>query len=782
MLNDFRPARLPFARSVLTACALLALAGTATFAQPKDAPKPAAKADAKADPKDAAKAAATATEDKADAAARALAEKSGDEQLVKDFIHYVRIDRTDLAGQFAAALLSKVEKPYGTAAAGTGIPLDKFVSLIEGTGETPRFEDAVIRGQRSPTLADTASKLSRAYDAGKLTIARNVDQIQAAIEQLTGTQRQRLIARERLVAAGEYATPLLLKALEKGGDLSKVAEIKQTFIDLGRQAAAPLSVALPGLTPTNQETVATLLGQIPSPVAIPALTELAERAKTDSVRKAASKSLATLTRSAASEGGVAGQYAELARAYAAKRDSLIAFPGDSTQPVWSYTAQTGLVATPVASEVYFHTMAVKVAERALAIDSANIDALTTWLSSNLQRELDTPKDYVHPLFSADAGKRDAMFYAVAAGPEASQRVLARALDSSATPLARKAIAAIEKTAGSSNLTAAVDNRRPLLQALLYPSRRVQAEAALALGSGQPQASFDGAERVVPVLGSLVRDAGSKFAVVLADSKERGDSVAGALKSKGYTVLPVGRTLSDIEGPMNDAPGVDLIVTALPASATSEAIKQIKGTPRIAAAPILAQLSSQGRVDLGSAFEGDPLVRLTGDSATAEQTTEAVRQLVSAGGGDLSGDETQAYQLRALAVLRDLAVAGSPVFSVADATGPLTATLGKAKGEVRVATADALSKIADKRAQVALMDAALTAKDAEQVALLGKVAESARKFGNMLEERQVKSLIEMVNKGSDELALATSSLVGSLALDAGSVTGIILAPAAKAAVK
>ena len=44
----------------------------------------------------------------------------------------------------------------------------------------------------------------------------------------------------------------------------------------------------------------------------------------------------------------------------------------------------------------------------------------------------------------------------------------------------------------------------------------------------------------------------------------------------------------------------------------------------------------------------------------------------------------ATQLKALAALRDLAVGGSTVFAVADATGPLTATLGKAKGELKAA--------------------------------------------------------------------------------------------------
>ncbi len=771
--------------SLLSAAVLLALAGgplaTSVLAQDKTAaaPNAPAKAPAKpaADKAEKSDNAAKPDAVKADAAAAtdgkpldAAAMKIRDEQLIKDFIHYTRIDRADLAGRYGAAILAMIEKPYGTAAEGKGVTAEAFVSRVDATGELQRFEEATNRGQRSATLADVSAKLARAYDAGKLGIARNVDQIQQAIAQLTGTQRQRLVARERLVAAGEYATPLLVQVVERGGDLSKLAEVKQVLIDLGRQSVAPLATALPKLPPAAQETVLSVLSQIPSAVAVPAIAELSVSGKTDSVKTAAGKALAALTRG---DGDMAltARYTALADSYAKRQDALIAFPRDNMQPVWSYTPQTGLVATPVLTEVYYQTMSMKTAEAALRVDGNNAAALTTWLASNLQREIDTPKDYKHPMYGE--GKREAMYYAVAAGPAAAQRVLAKALDANNTPLARKAIAAIEKTGGTANLTAEVDGRRPLLAALAYPSRRVQAEAALVLAMSQPNKSFDGADRVVPVLGSLIRDAGTRYAVVLADSKERGNSIAGGLKASGYTVLPVGRTLGDLEGAINDTAGIDLFVIALPATATTEAIKAIKNSSRLMATPVLAGLSPQGKVDFGGTFDGDPLVRLTGDTFVPEQTAEAVKQLTGATGGELTADEVTAYQMKALAVLRDVAISGSTVLNVADAASPLTATLGKAKGDLKMAIAETLSKIADKRAQVALMDAAMNAKDAEQITLLGKVADSAKKFGNMLEDRQVKGLIDLSGKGSDEQATAVAALIGSLNLEAGSVTGVIV---------
>lgn len=700
------------------------------------------------------------------------AKTAKDDQLLKDFIHYIRIDRTDLAGQFGKALLAKVEAPFGTAEAGKGMTIEAFVAFVDSTGELARFEQATSRGQRTAAIADVSQKLNRAYEAGKLSIARNVEQIQASITQLTGSQRQRLLARERLVAAGEYAAPLLLQTLERGSDASRSAEVRQVLTDLGRQAVAPLTAALPKTQPAVQETICAILAQIPSPVAVPTLYQLSVNGKTKAVQEAAKKAIVKLTGGYFADADLSAAFTSLADAYAAKQDALISFSKEITQPVWSYAPQTGLVAIPVKTEVYFPTMAMITAKTALDLSASNEKALTTWLSSNIQRELDTPKDYKHPIFAGGEGSRDSMFYAIAAGPAASQRILARAIDNKNTPVARKAIAAIEKTAGSANLTADVDGRRPLLQTLMYPSRRAQAEAALTLAIGQPQTTFDGAERVIPVLGSLIREAGSKYAVILSDQREKADSIAAALKSKGWTVLPSGRNLGDVENAIAETAGVDLIVLALPSGPTAESLKAIKGNVRLAATPVLAGLSSQGRLELGGTYDGDPLVKVTGDTFAAEPTTEAVKQLLVASGGDMTADDVAAYQLKALAALRDLAIGGSTVFNVADATVPLATALGNSKGTLKLAIAETLCRIADKRAQMALMDATLASSDTEQVALLGKVADSAKKFGNLLEDRQLKRLFEMSNKGGDEQATAVAALIGALNLEAGSVTGMI----------
>ena len=78
---------------------------------------------------------------------------------------------------------------------------------------------------------------------------------------------------------------------------------------------------------------------------------------------------------------------------------------------------------------------------------------------------------------------------------------------------RDAIAALSKTTGGSNLFARTTGRQPLLEALSYPDRRVQYEAALTLGNAMPQQRFAGDQAVVPTLASAVRQGGKAMAVV-----------------------------------------------------------------------------------------------------------------------------------------------------------------------------------------------------------------------------------------------------------------------------
>jgi hypothetical protein len=151
---------------------------------------------------------------------------------------------------------------------------------------------------------------------------------------------------------------------------------------------------------------------------------------------------------------------------------------------------------------------------------------------------------------------------------------------------------------------------------------------------------------------------------------------------------------------------------------------------------------------------------------AEETAAAVEQLLqTTSGAPVTPEEAKQYKERSLGVLRDLAVSSNTTLNVGDAAGPLLTALAENTGPLRLEIAEVLSYIPSKPVQVALMDAAMSAAGDDQIALLGKVAHSAKLAGNMLEQRQITALIRLATGGAtnDAQATAAAAVMGALNL-------------------
>lgn len=678
--------------------------------------------------------------------------------LLRDFIHYTLIDRPDVAASYAQQLMD------------AKIPPRKFVDLLEMSGELARFENVMPRAQQKPELEKFAAKLLDHYKKGRLERVRDPAEIKANIGLLKGHARAQLQGREGLVAAGEYAVPQLLTALIQREDPALSSGIGRLLTDMNRQAIAPLCAALPDLDPASQTLVIEVLGRSQYRTAVPVLADLAKATDSEPVREACVRALDRL---GGAPGDAADEYAVLAIGYYDERADLTSFPGEEHQLFWTYRPDTGLFATAIRTEVFHEAMAMRSAERSLTLrPDVNETALVVWLASNFSRELDTPAEYDNPVYPA--ARRDAMYYAVAAGARPSQAVLARAMDDADTRLARKAIAAIEKTAGGATLWTGLGDRRPLLEALRYPNRRVQYEAALAVGSAQPSAAFEGSDRVVPILASAIRDADDRFAVVISTDSESYNELRAVLEKQGYTVLQRGATLAELAQPIADAPGIDVIVAQLTTEPAAALVAEARASRGLLATPILALVPAQTSVELGRQLQSDPAVYVRSQGLGLDTIAAAVTDLVAtASGGPITDEEARHYSGRCLATLRDLAVSQNAVLSAGDAAPPLITALGGAAGATKLAIADVLSRINQKRAQVAVMDAALNASGEERVALLGLTADSAKRHGNLLEPRQVDRAVELATIGVGEEATAAAALVGSLNLPNTSLIPLIL---------
>jgi len=688
-----------------------------------------------------------------DAAAAALA-KASPAQLLEDFNFYVNIANVEMAKANATALLDKASDPR------------KFLAVVEDSATLQqRFDEAYRRAILNKDLEPYAAQLWMLYEEGRRLRARDPKEIDANIAQLTGNSRARLLAAARLKEAKEYAVPQLLAALTESKDPVLQAESRALLQEMGRDAVMPLCAALANSGSATQDSLCRLLANIQYPSALPYLYELKATTTNAATKEAAASAIARITGAdvSAIDRSASEAFRELGERYLAASPSLTIFAGEPHQLAWGWVKGVGINPQAIRSEVFPQTMAMALAEKSLALDPSNTASLSLWLAANFSRQLNSPEGYENPLYPSD--RRDPMYYAVAAGSGPVQSVLARALDLRDTRLARKAIAALDMNMASAAMASdSVSGGRPLVECLSYPDRRVQFEAAMAIAKANPTQGFEGAERVVPTLAAAIRDAGALFASVIARDPEQQQAVRAALEADGYTVIKPAFDLSQAMESINQAPGVDLIVVQLPAEAAAETIDQVRSQPRLRAAPVLAMMSLAESNRIASRFASDALTRFSRDGLDAKQVAEAARSLTDkASGPRVSADETRAYSLASLARLTDLAISGNATLDVADATTPLIAALATSRDEVRLQVAGVLARINRPQAQVALMDAAVEAAGDERVALLTTLTGSAKRFGNLLEERQVKRLVELVQTGKDAEATAAAALMGALNL-------------------
>lgn len=678
-------------------------------------------------------------------------------QDLRNFVHYTMIAKPDLAKAHLEQLLN------------SGISDAELADLVRETMSRDRLDDALMKGRRVAGLRDVVAELESRLDSGEKNLARNPDRIAESISMLKGTLRQRTMAEERLLEAGEFAVPQLLKQVTDGTE----PEIRQRSLDilvkLSRFAVIPLSEALAKLDAQSQVKICDVLGRIRHSAAGPYLAELAASSDAPAAsREAAARAAAQC---GAGTGSLSGQYAALGRRFFDDGGSLIAYPNEATNNLWSFDAFAGLVPTPVPTPIYGEVMAMRLAQRALQIDSTNGAALATFIAANLKRENDLPDGETDPS-PFGSSKYSPAFYAMGAGPAVLQDVLALAIDKADTPLIRDAIAALSKTAGAGNLWPLGASRRPLIEALQYPDRRVRYDAAIALGKALPSTGFAGDFGVVPILASAIRAADTTYALVLADNTEDQRLYANWLEAHGYTVVAHGGSLADVAAPVASAPGVDVIVVRHSAENAVATINALRALTKTSVAPVLMLTTSQDHDGLQMTYSDDQriLVRVASmDEIAFGNLLDEV--LLRGSGGRMSEADAMVYAIESIVTLRNIAISNSQVFNISDAETSLIEALGARTGTLKHQVADVLAYIGSDSAQRALFDAALTASDRDQVELLNRVADSARRHGNRAEDRHLRRLVELVKSGGD-VGEAAARVHGALNLSVENVVRVI----------
>jgi hypothetical protein len=715
-------------------------------------------------------AAAESTDDAGDSAG-ATAEQG---RLLQDVLHYVLVANIDLAQASAEKLLE------------SGIADQDLALLVQEQNLTERLERALARSRK---MGDGVSKamatIESRVEAGRRELARNGRMIQSAVDNLVGSGRQQVYARARLMSAGEFAVPALLRAATGIGNDQLALAAQRMLTQLGSAAVAPLMAALPNLDGSNQVLVCEILGTIGSPTAAAGLRSL-ELAK-DGSREVSGAAGRAYTACGGKGASVSAEYTSLARAHFDRRSALLAQPYEPNNFAWTWEGD-GLMPVAVPTEAFHAVMGMQAARAALQADASNAQALALFVANDLRREAVMGDEAADPM----GGERSysAAFFATAAGATIGQDVLGLALGADDLGLARTALMHLGEIAGEQRL--APSDVSAACEALTYGDRRVRFDAALLFGGLAPTTSFAYDSSVVPTLASILAVGADPLAAVIASSGEDRAAIQQKLSAAGFRVVGGDFTTFEELNAELGSTAVDLLVVQLMApergsrraaedaggrtdvNGTARAVAGLRASRTMASVPALVSVGAADSGRVRAAIGTDMNTQVFEIGAPDEAFNAAVTGIMgSVAGGAMTAEDASGYASRALAALRAIASKPGCVLEAGVAEPQLLDALARFEGEAKVDVAATLALLSSARAQCALADAALDASGDEQAALLRALAASARIGGNRLQPRHVDGLRSLIAASSGDTAVAAGQAWGALDLPVAESVGLIL---------
>ncbi|MBM4111291.1 MAG: hypothetical protein FJ254_08060 [Phycisphaerae bacterium] len=714
---------------------------------------------------------AAAADDTADAAtAGATAEQA---RLLQDVLHYVLVANIELAEASAEQLLA------------SEIADQDLALLVQEQNLAERLERALARSRKmGDGISKSMSSLEAKVENGRRSLARSGRMIQSAVDNLVGSGRQQVYARARLMSAGEFAVPALLRASIGIGNDQLALAAQRMLVQLGSAAVAPLVAALPDLDGSNQVLVCEILGTIGSPTAAAGLRALElEQDGSQEVSSAAGRAYTACGGKGAS---VSAEYTSLARAHFDRRSALLAQPYEPNNFAWTWEGD-GLMPIAVPTEAFHAVMGMQAARAALQADSSNAQALALFVANDLRREaiMGESPDPV-------GGDRaySAAFFATAAGATIGQDVLALALGADDLGLARTALAHLGEIAGEQRL--APSDVSAACDALTYGDRRVRFDAALLFGGLAPTTSFAYDSSVVPTLASILAVGADPLAAVIATSSEDRAALQQKLSATGFRVVGGDfRTFEELEAALGST-AVDLLVVQVMApelpgrrqtgdagnltdiSGTARAVAGLRASRTMASVPALVSVGAAESSRARAAVGADRNTELFEIGAPDEAFNAAVTSIMgSVAGGAMTSEDASGYATQALSALRAIASKPGCVLDAGGAEPQLLDALARFEGELRLDVASTVAMLTSARAQCALGDAALAASGDEQTALLRILASSARRNGNRLQSRHVDGLRDLIGSSSGDTAVAAGQAWGALDLPVAESVGLIV---------
>jgi hypothetical protein len=684
---------------------------------------------------------------------------------VNDYWHFAKIGRYDAALAKGQAVLDAGEDPL--------VVLAAFEAIAKAGNDD--LDQWMLRFRNVPAITEVSNNLAKVLADGRFARRSDPEFITANIDRLIRNEIGYRNGLENLRSSGEFAVPILLDYLRTPSKSQYHDAVRRAIRDIGKPALNPLVASTEMNDAEALAAVVGLLGDLGYPDAAPYILRVHARAG-DTLRDACTRALAKLGVPATS---VDAAYLDLAERFYYDRASIVADNRNDNAYIWYWNETSGLVKRDVAQNLYGRIMAMRAAEFSLEANSASGStpdaavadrALALWLAANYQREADANGTDA----SRAENQPEAHYYGVTSGSKYLSMALDRALNDRNSRLAFDVLKSMQLAVGRTNLDV-TGEKAPIIQALSYGDRAVRFEAAIALASARPAATYAGADSVVPLLGEAVSQTGQPTAVLVMPATADINANAPALNAAGYQTIGV-TSAGDIAAQLAEVPAVDVVVlsTQLSPEQVDAALNASRNSLKLRGAVKVLLVDSTV-----SPFEqlkqSDPLIH-TAVVANPQQLAEAVTTAAASSASlPIDADAATAYALRSAGVLRELAVAGG-IYSLDPIKSTLIGSLTDSRDDVVAAVAGVLAEYNNADAQKALLARASdTELSAELRSSLYKaLAANAKNFGNKLDPAELATLEKAV---TDEAELPVRSAAaearGGLNLPADAAKSIIV---------
>jgi len=682
---------------------------------------------------------------------------------VEQFWHLAKVANYEAAATAAQQLASQyASRPAELLAA--------FEATSSARGDN--LDVWMLRWQGVEQLHQPVTELYAALEDGRRTRATDPAYIDQNIQRLSVNERAYSLAIGRLRDSGEAAVQRMLVHLANPDQAEHHAAIRRALRDMGRIALNPLLAA----TEANKHEVILptldVLADLGYDAAVPYLVRVARSAEDNAVKQAAARALARMGVANAESLNAADLYYQLAEKLYYDNASLVADQRRPVAFVWFWEEDRGLQRVEVPSVIFNEIMAMRAAEYALKADPSRGDAVSLWLAANFKREAELPEGQTDSTRAPN--QPDAHYYAVSAGTDYVNAVLERAMNDRNSAVALAAARALKQIAGRSNVLNP-QQVQPLVAAMRYPDRLVRINAAEAVAMALPAESFTGVERVVPVLAEAVAQTGQTNVVVIVPDQNRAVELVDGLKQANLAAVG-GTAVDQALAESRRLPAVDVIVISeeLGADQVQLLMDRAAGDPRLEAAAKVIITRSPASAYAVQALH-DPLLSVT-QATDAAGLAEAVAQARDAAGGlQLDEDAATELALRAADLLERLAISQTAM-DVSLAQPTLLAGLSGQRPELVKAVGRVLGRINSAEAQQGLLDTAAAEQTTPDVAvsLFNSLANSAKLFGNQLNDEQIQRLQQVVEEAQDlQVRSAAAEARGALNLPPEKATQVII---------